>query len=97
MSEFVSTSTGLQTTDQAALVARPCLIHAVVLTTAAAAGELLLYDGLTATGTVVAAIKTATNNDSTHQHFDAPVYCKLGLSTDVTGAGASYIVYYSLA
>ena len=92
-----SISSGLQTADVAAMVSGKNRINAVTLfSDGTNACSVLVYDGVTATGTVVAKVSIGAASLKTTEHviFENPVICNIGISTDVTGTGAGYIVYY---
>lgn len=90
------TSSGLKTAD-AAIVARPCLLHGVVVIQASAGSDIKLYDNAaSAAGTLLTELTIAVNSTSGSQMFNNPVECSNGIYADVSGSGAGYIVYYSL-
>ncbi len=88
-------SSGLLTAD-AAVVARPCLIHAVTLVPAAADSSIIVYDSAAASGTAVAKITALANAKSEHVVFPHPIQCNTGAYADISGASAGFILYFSL-
>jgi hypothetical protein len=67
----------------------------VLLTSGGAAATLVLYDNdSAASGTVLATIKTATNNDSNQWSPAVPYVAANGIYADITGTGASATVVY---
>lgn len=67
----------------------------VLLSSGGAAATLILYDNASAaSGTVLATIKTATNNDSNQWSPAVPYVFANGIYADISGTGASATVVY---
>lgn len=89
-------SSGLQSSS-AAIVTRPCLLHAVTIVDAAAACTAIAYDNKSAaSGTEVAQVNATVNASTNTVTFNNPVECSNGIYVALTGASAKYIVHYSL-
>ena len=69
-------------------------VNAVTLIGGSTASSVILYDGLTATGKVLAKATQVTQNATTHLFFECPVICETGIYADVSGTSAEFIVYY---
>lgn len=75
---------------------RPAKISGIVLTPAAAAASITVYDNRAASaGTVVATLKVAASVASVIHLAALPIECLDGITVDVTGTGALAYVYYS--
>lgn len=93
---YPCTSSGLKTAD-AAIVARPCILHSVTLIAAAANSSVVLYDHASAaSGTVVAKIDILIAQEKTFHLADLNIECSKGIYMDITGASAEAIINYSL-
>ncbi len=94
---FYVTSSDLLTADTA-VVPRGAFLHGVSLIPAAAACSVIIYDNASAaSGTVLAKPSGVANGASVDLFFNYPVCANKGIYADVSGSGAAFIVYYSLA
>lgn len=96
-----SISSGLKTADSNAIATGRNRINAVTLISDGTnACSVVIYNALTAAagtaGTTLAkvSIGAASLKKTEHVVFENPVICDIGISADVTGTGAEYIVYY---
>jgi len=64
----------------------------LVLTTAAAAATITVYDNTTAAGTVIGELKCVTANHSKSIMFGTPIAYSTGLYVALTGVGATFHV-----
>ena len=96
-----SKSSGLLSADANAIAGGRNRINAVTLISDGTnACSVVIYDALTAgagtAGTTLAkvSIGAASLKKTEHVVFENPVWCDVGISADVTGTGAEYIVYF---
>ncbi len=76
------------------MVAKPCILHAVTVHGTTAGGATLLYDNASAaSGTVIADLSTAVDEE-TIVLSGLNLRCENGLYADLTTAGV--VAYYSL-
>jgi len=95
MSVETSQSSGIVASGNA-VIKLPCKLSGVLLTPAAAAATVIVYDNLTQGGTVVASLSATANGQSVIWFPTLPVQCNTGVSVTVTGAGATAVFYYTL-
>ena len=89
-----SISSGSLTADVAVRATKCYLSGVVVITNGAANASVILYDNATtATGTVLARIDVLSTDLTGGVIFVNPVRALFGIFLDITGAGASTIVY----
>lgn len=91
------TSSGLKTSD-AAIVARPCRIHAVtVISDGTNAATAIIYDNASAaSGNVVAKVVCAGATRTQVITSEDGIECSNGAYLDIGGTDAETIVHYSL-
>lgn len=89
-------SSGLQTTDGIVASGRNRLNSITLISDGTNACNAVVYDGITAAGTVLAKISIGASSLSTsaYQAFVIPVITETGIYVDVTGTGAAYIVTF---
>lgn len=80
------------------IAAQSCYIHAVILNPGAAACSITVYDNSAgaASGPVIAKLEGVANGASVDIDFSNPITCSNGASADLSGAGSSGLVYYSI-
>ena len=90
-----SISSGLKTADGLLFTGRNRINAVTLLGDGTNACNVLIHDGLDASGTkVVVKAKLAAGGVTQHIIFENPVLCETGIYADVTGTGAEYIVYF---
>lgn len=89
-----SRSSGLKNAD-ATIASGINRVNAVTLITDGTnAANVILYDNTTNSGLELAKVSAAGTQNTVHVIFENPVYAEKGIYADVTGTGASYIVYF---
>lgn len=94
MSGTTCISSDLQTTDQQIYTGRGTLNAVTILTDGTNAATLTIYDNTSAAGTVLFKMIVPGASQSNHAEYNLAIRCTTGLYADVSGTGASYIVYY---
>lgn len=89
-----SRSSSLLTQDTLIFTGRNRINAVTVIADGTNAASLVVYDALTATGTVVAKVSIKATDTMQHVIFENPVLCETGIYADVTGTNAEFIVYY---
>lgn len=91
-----ATSSGILSAD-AAVVTRPCILMGITLKAGTGAASCIVYDNsAAASGTEVAHDSIDGTTSLASSQHDLDVECNNGIYLDLTGTGASAIVYYSL-
>lgn len=94
MSHTGSISTGVLNSDTLIFTGRNKINAVTVLTDGTNAATVELKDGLTSSGTIKVVGKCVGANLINHFIFENPVIFQDGIFADVTGTGATFIVYY---
>ena len=90
-----SISTGVLDADTLIFNGRTRVNALTVLTDGTNAATVTLKNGTTTAGTIKITGKCVGANLINHILFDNPVMFETGLFADVTGTGATFIVYHS--
>ena len=91
-----STTSGLRTAD-AAITTRPAKLQTIMLIDGGAGATLTVYDNASAaSGNVLFKGFVGAGSSSETFHLTTAVEANKGLFADVAGAGAAYIIHYSL-
>ncbi len=86
-----------QLNASAAIAARPGRVHAVMLTPAAADASIIIYDNPSAaSGKILARVDAKASTITQDRVFNVPVESLNGIYASVSGAGATFIIHYSL-
>lgn len=88
-----SRSSDLLTADTLIWTGRGLLTGVSVLADGTNAATVVIYDGLTATGKVLAKVIVDATTTESHIDFSRPVVAEIGIFADIAGTGAEYIVY----
>lgn len=94
MAHTNSISTGVLNADTLIFTGRNRINAVTVLTDGANAATVELKDGLDSSGAVKVTGKCVGANLINHFIFENPVLFQDGIFADVTGTGATFIVYY---
>lgn len=90
-----SITSGLKIADAVITTGRNRINAITLHTDGTNAASVLLYDNASAaSGTVTAKVTAAGDQNTMHVIFENPVIVENGIYADVTGTGATYIVYY---
>lgn len=91
-----ATSSGQLAVGTTAVCAAPASLQSIILSPAAAASTVTVYDNASAaSGTILAVLTCPASVASVICNFTVPVYCKLGITAVVAGTGATaYITFY---
>ena len=88
-------SSGIQTADVLLHTGKAIVAGVQVITDGANDAQLILYDNTAASGTQVFNQKvTGTDDSMPFTLADGGIRCDTGLYADISGTGASFIVYY---
>lgn len=94
-----ATSSGLRSAD-ATIVSGPCrLLGVELIGDGTNACSVIVYNSLSASGTAVAKLSLPASGIC-YVDANCPVAgidCQTGLTADITGTGAAYILHYSLS
>lgn len=91
-----ATSSGLKTAD-AAILAMPGTLKGLIVVSAAAIATVTLYDNASAaSGPVLAKINVPIGESRELVLSECGVAANNGIYADVSGAGAEYIVHYTI-
>jgi len=85
---------GEQTSDQKIYGANCLLTGVLIITDGTNSAKVVVKDSTTATGTVVAEFTVAGSSYFGGGTWEVPVEMHSGIYCDVTGTGASYVVYF---
>ena len=95
MSSHVQSSGAIPVTAATVVANRPSFICAVLLTPAAAASTVTLYDNASAaSGTVLAVLTAPANSATVSLSVERTIECLNGITAVVTGTAAQAIVYF---
>jgi hypothetical protein len=89
-----SRSTGVLNADTLIATGRNRVNAITVLTDGTNAATVDLYDALTGSGTINVKGRCVGANLINHIIFENPVVFETGIYADVTGTGATFIVFY---
>ena len=89
-----SRSSDLKSADALIFTGRNRINAVTLITDGTNAANVIVYDGVAASGVVAAKVTGAGAQNTVHVIFENPVVCENGIYADVTGTGANYIVYY---
>jgi hypothetical protein len=90
------TSSGSLAVGTTAVLAKPGLLHSVILNPGSAASTITVYDNASAaSGTVLASLVAAASTSSVSVSFNSPIYSVNGLTVVVAGTAATGIVGYT--
>lgn len=89
-----SISSGVQNSDQLLFTGRNRVNAITVITDGTNAATVDLYDNTSASGTIRAKGRCVGANLINHIIFENPVLFETGIYADVTGTGATYIVFF---
>lgn len=87
-------SSGLKAADGIIHTGAVDLCGVVAVTNGAADATCLVYDGISAAGTVVWKGVVAAASNFGGGVLNIPVHANIGLYLDITGAGAACLIYY---
>lgn len=87
-------ATGLQTADLLIATGAALLDGVLIVTDGTNAATLTVYDNTAASGKKLFQATVAGASNSGHFDWTSPVKAEIGLFADVSGTGASYIVYH---
>lgn len=90
-----SFSSGEKTTDAAIVNGKGLLCGIHVITDGTNDATVIVYDNTSAAGTKLFEAVVAGANDAQLFDFSVPVKAQIGIYVDVSGTGASYIVYFA--
>lgn len=97
MSVETSKSSGALAVATTVVCARPCKISSIMISPAAAASSVTVYDNAsTAAGTIVALVNVAASTATTSVNMVLPVECLNGCTAVVAGAGATAYIHFSM-
>lgn len=89
-----SRTSDLQTADAQIWTGKGRLNSVSIFTDGTNAASVVLYDGTSASGKVLAKLSIAGATLQSHVNFVSPVAFEVGIFADVTGTGAGYIAYW---
>ena len=87
-------SSGVKTSDTAIATGRSLLTGILLLTDGTNNASIIIYDAASATGTVLFKLAVPGAGNFGGATFEIPIRAQIGIYADVTGTGASYIIYY---
>lgn len=90
-----SISTGVLSSDTLIFTGRNRINAVTVLTDGTNAATVNLYDARAASGKIAVSIKCLGTALINHITFDNPIIMEDGIYADVTGTGATFIVFYA--
>ena len=91
-----SKSTGLLTADKTVITGKSILTGFLVVTDGTNNATIVIYDNTSAAGTELAKIVVLGASYFGGGTFEIPIRCTKGIYADITGTGASYIIYYNV-
>jgi hypothetical protein len=94
MSGTTAISSGIKAADTLIYTGRGTLNGLTVYTDGTNAATVTLYDGTTAAGNILTQVIVAGADRTESVIFNLAVRCLNGIYADVTGTGATYIVYF---
>ncbi len=89
-----SRSSGLLDEDTLVFTGRNRINAVTVIADGTNAASVVVYDNTAASGLAVAKVSVKATDTMQHVFFENPVLCENGIYADVTGTGATFIVYY---
>ena len=87
-------SSGEQTADATVYTGTCFLVGVIILTDGSNDATAILYDNTASSGTKIWEAKIVSSDQYGGGMLPYPIYCETGIRVDLTGTGASAIVFY---